>query len=131
MSVYKKDTEIKRFPRAIIVTREKDRDGHINVTAGDMATFADDIFYGSFIFASAVSYALNNNKDPIASYDREKRLGFPTHWLTHLPTTISSAKQPVVTELAINLEDTYRFEGKIFRIVKTPNRNLNLIEVKD
>lgn len=126
MSVFKKDTVVTTFPAYVIVTRQADNDGFVNLTARDELRYKGRVY----TVDSAISSALANNEDPLASYKREKSLGFKTHWISQNCVTLTNAKTEQRKLVLVDLDTYYRFEGKIFTIVTAPNDNLNFSEVK-
>lgn len=86
-------------------------------------------YYKQYSFGSAVSYALKNGDDPIASYAQEVARNHPTHWLNQCAVSLSSSKQEKKTIYEINVGDEILFEGVVFRVDTAPNDNLKLVEV--
>lgn len=86
-------------------------------------------YYKQYSFGSAVSYALKNGDDPIASYNREAERNHPTHWLNQCAVSLSSSKQEKKTIYEINVGDEILFEGVVFRVDTAPNDNLKLVKV--
>lgn len=86
-------------------------------------------YYKQYSFGSAVSYALKNGDDPIASYNREVERNNPTHWLNQCAVSLSSSKQEKKTIYEIDVYDVILFEGIVFRIDSAPNDNLKLVEI--
>jgi hypothetical protein len=125
MSVFKKQIVIASCPAFETVSRQSDRDGFINITAGEKLHFGNSLYTVN----SAASCALENNECPVAGYKREKSLGFPTHWLSQDATVISRCANEKGTAVLAELDTKYRFEGKIFTISKANNNNLSLDEV--
>lgn len=123
-SIFKKDTVIKSFPAYDIVTREKDTNGFVNVSAGDKL----HLDYSLFEVGSVVSYALENNRDPIEAYNRAIDLDHNTHWILGLGASLSNTKRDRYKVLDVDFEAVYYFEGHAFTIEKRPNNNLAFVE---
>jgi hypothetical protein len=125
MSVFKKDTVVKSFPAVDIVTREKDSQGVINVTAGDHVT--DASFHSDWVFGSVASYALENNECPFMAAERANTFGHELYWLNQSATVISSNPSTLPKRILLQPEDVVRFEGKLFTLQDAPNNNKSLI----
>jgi hypothetical protein len=125
MSVFKKDTLVKAFPAVQIVTREKDSNGVINVTAGDHIT--DDSYHSDWRFGSVASYALKNNKCPFEAAERANKLGHDLYWVSQSTIVISSTPSELPKRVLLQPEDVVRFEGKLFTLRDAPNNNKSLV----
>lgn len=85
--------------------------------------------YKMFTFGSAVSYALENNDDPINSYNECIERGHKTHWLNGNCVTVSNMKEAKKEYYLVELGDEILFEGIVFRVDKASNDNLELVKV--
>jgi hypothetical protein len=83
-----------------------------------------------FKFGSAVSYALAYCEDPIAAYSRCLKDGHPTHFLSKMPTVLTSDTHDKETRVAVDWGDEVIFEGMLFKIMQAPNSNAKLIGVE-
>lgn len=98
------------------------------VKAGDIVQIADYVhtyFTAGSVFAMAVEYS----ECPIAAYERAKKHNHSTHWLNQNGSCISTMKQPTTYYRVRSIGDHIAFEGRVFRIEKAANRNVNLVEV--
>jgi hypothetical protein len=93
------------------------------------ATKRHGILHHWFTFGSAVSYALEYREDPIEAHSKAVENGHLTHWLNTLPTTLTSDTLPKEDRVAVDWGDEVIFEGKLFKIMRAPNNNANLIGV--
>ncbi|MDX1532627.1 MAG: hypothetical protein R3230_00305 [Nitrosopumilaceae archaeon] len=82
-----------------------------------------------FTFGSVVSYALENNSDPIESYNNALDHGHPLHWLIPNAVMITAQEREKETHYYLELGDEVLFEGIIFRIEEDWNNNLKLVKV--
>ena len=127
MSVFKKDTIIDSCPAYDIVTREKDSYRHINITAGD--TLHDN--HGIHQVGSVVSSALENNNDPMVDVKRAEGFGHDLHFIFAKASILTSHRllpSERKTHLAVDFDAVYRFEGNLFTIQRTANRNLGFVK---
>ena len=75
---------------------------------------------------SAASYAIENDEDPVGSYQREVLRGYPTHWLNLNATSLTAWKQPHKMYEALEIGDLVLFEGIVFVIEPDWNGNFKL-----
>lgn len=129
MSIYKKHEVIKETPARLIVRREAHSYGNapkaINVSAGEI--MVDERMLGGWQFGSAVSYALQNNRDPIAAYEN---CAGPTHWLNGTASVLSSQPSEKELRILITEDDLICFEGSYFKVLPAPNDNKRLVNVE-
>jgi hypothetical protein len=125
MSIFTKSTVIASYPAYDIIKREKARQGYVNLVAGETLVKSDHL--GSYKINSAVSYALENNQDPIESYNQCLSNGDDTHWINAQASSLSDCKEAKKVHIEIDFETTYMFEGKWFNIKPSANNNLRLV----
>lgn len=82
-----------------------------------------------FTFGSVISYALENNSDPLEAYNDAVERGHKTHWLNANCVTLTAGKREKETHYYLELGDEVLFEGIIFRIEEDWNNNLKLVKV--
>lgn len=128
MHTFKKQSIIRSYPAYDIVRREKDRNGFINVTAGE--TMTDSSMLGGWYFGSVVSYALEYNKCPLDAVEQAKSKGHDLYWLNAHSAGVSSNPTKLDPRILIEDGDIIRFEGKLFTVAQAPNNNKQLIPYK-
>ena len=89
----------------------------------------NSFYYSMFTFGSVVSYAIENNSDPIESYNDAIDRGHDLHWLNSNCVSITSNDEAKETYYEININDEILFEGIVFRVEKDWNNNLKLVKV--
>lgn len=123
MSVYKKDTVIDTCAAWDVVTRDQDTGGFVNITVEDTLVRPDAS--GTFSPGSVVSYSLQYNRDPMKAVEDAKSRGQKLHWINANASVVSTMRKEKGKCLMIDFDQVYRFEGKLFKIVKTANNNLD------
>lgn len=135
MSVFKRDSIVDSCPawdevqRAPITSTIDGAQGAINLTANENLILKGTMH--RYYINSCVSYALENNKDPIRSYERAIANGHETHWISQHCTVITSHEQDRVTYVQVEIGQRVFFEGRLFEIGSAPNDNLRLIPVTE
>lgn len=115
-----KEHVIHEFPAYRIVRREPGRDGHIPLVYGDVL-YNDKSTYE---VGSVVGYMLETGHDPIAAVDRARERKHKLHWINARAASITSYRRAQERVVQVDFDATYKFEGRIFRIRKAPNKNL-------
>lgn len=85
---------------------------------------------GKYEVGSCASSAIEDGRCPIESYERAVRLGHNTHFLVQLATVLSAHDMPRETYISLDIDATYYYEGRLFKIERTTNRNLKFVEIK-
>lgn len=84
----------------------------------------------TYAIGSVISYALRNGEDPIKNLERAKERGHALHFVYGLAVSISNMQQARKTYIGVKVGERIRFEGRVFEIGRTFNRNLKLTEVE-
>lgn len=100
----------------------------VPLVAGDVLYDATN--HGRYHVNSCASYALADGKCPIDAYNRAVKNGHSTHFLIQEATVISNRREPAKKVIALDIDAVYYFEGRLFNIVRTFNRNLGFVEIK-
>jgi hypothetical protein len=122
-----RDTQ-KRFPRDGITVTE-----YTNIVARDSLAVAKQtrnhgILHLEYSANSCVSYALQDNRDPIACYNRAVELGHETHWVNQCASVLSATRSPQKTLVLIHDGMVVLFEG-IFFTVKIHGEHVKLVKI--
>lgn len=96
------------------------------INHGDLLFRIDLPVSGTYMPGSAASYALEYNDCPIAAYSDCVAKGHETHWINACASVISSSPAAQKDVIGVKPGDRVLFEGRIFEIIATPNRNLGL-----
>lgn len=121
-------------PAFDVVEPTRDADGHIALSHDDRFR-CPDYNFAEFRIGSLRSYAIANGECPDEAEARAERCGGAA--AGHVPVWISGCAVTLVsrdyertreTFIAVAIGDTVAFEGKVYRIEKTWNRNLKLVE---
>jgi len=104
------------------------RRGCRELKAGDRIALADDPMR-HYQMGSVASYALERNDCPIAAIERAKANRHELHFAFALATCISNPPPPKGRYIGVRFDEDYYFEGRLFRFVPAPNRNLKMVEV--
>lgn len=124
MSIFRLDTQIADYPAYNVVSRKPDSHGHINIVANEQ--LIEPKHLSRYTVGSTVSYALENNRCPIESYNQKIEQGQPVYWINQNCTVLSDSSQEKRTYLEVDFEAVYMLEGKLFIITETANNNLHL-----
>jgi hypothetical protein len=127
MAIFKKDTKINSCAAYDTVTRAKDSYGRINVSAKDLLVAGGH----TYTVGSVVSTALASNQCPMEALERAKGFGHNLHFIYNNPICISNSETIKQTMLLVDLDATYRLEGKAFKIVPAANDNLSFEYVEE
>lgn len=87
------------------------------------------VLYHWFKFGSVASYSLQYHECPIKSYELAQLRGHKLHWLTTLPTSLTSDRRAKEERIAMKFGDRVIFEGRVFEIQVAPNQNAELREI--
>ena len=143
MSVYTKEANVVAESKAFrIVTRDVQkrfpRDGitvteYTNIVARDALAVAKQtrnhgVLHMEYSANSCVSYALENNENPIASHERAIRLGHETHWVNQCAVCISNSPTPQKTLTLIHDGMVVKFEGVYFT-VRIHGEHVKLVKI--
>ena len=83
-----------------------------------------------YTLGSVIGYALKNGNCPIEALDRARDKGHKLHWANANSVVITNQAQPKEQHVAVEIGDLIRFQGRVFELVRTPNRNVGLKEVE-
>lgn len=131
MSVYKKDTEIERFPAYVIYQRDKIHKGeneYIEITAEDvLGSRHPRGYYDLYSPGSVIDYARQYNECPFEALEEEsKKYGAKMYWLLEHSVVISDTPRAPKRVVKVEAGDVVRFHGKMFTIIKNPYGRLEL-----
>jgi hypothetical protein len=85
--------------------------------------------YKMLTFGSVISYAIENNDDPIESYNDAVERGHDLHWLNKNCVSITSNNEAKETYLELNIGDEILFQGIVFRIDTYWDKSPKLVKV--
>ena len=85
--------------------------------------------YSLYKISSVFGYARDNDECPEAMLKLFEKNNDEKYHIFGLGACITSSKSPKKTYISVTEGDIVRFEGKMFRIEKTWNHNLKLVQV--
>lgn len=86
--------------------------------------------YGSFSPFDLYSLAVSENRCPVAAVERANKFGHEVYTMLNHGACISNRVEAKKNAVAIDLDATYYYCGKLFKIVKQPNSNYGLEEIE-
>lgn len=122
------EKQVANFPAYRVLKRDQTREGYVDITADDVLGLKHERgYYNKFKPGSAVSYALQYNECPIASYQDCIARGHETHWIIACASVITSHARPQETLIEVEIGMRVRFEGLIATIEKDGHSNLKFV----
>ncbi len=133
MSVFKKQAVLVSLPAYDVVVREPSyKGGYVEITAEDILGMdSKKGFFYSYSPGSVVSYALENNDDPIAAVEEAKAKNEPLIWISGRGTCLSDSPQARETLVKVEIGMLVRFEGQVTKIAAAPNNNIRFAPVEE
>lgn len=128
MTIYRKLKRVVHdYPAYDVVEYEKDHRGHIHLKAGD--TLVHDDVTQHHNIGSVCSSAIEEGDCPHEATERAKGFGHDLHYVYPIGSVISNMKTEKGRRIWINSEDTYCFEGVIFKFEPLRRDHLKMVKV--
>ena len=102
----------------------------VEIRYGELMYSIIDKHSGEFSPWDIFSYSAYHNECPIKAMNDAKKNGHPMYTMLAHGTCISSSKQDKKEALIIDTNVNYYYCGKLFKMVKEPNRNFGLVEIE-
>ncbi len=96
----------------------------INLTAGDQIVVDGQL--GTYTVGSVIACALEDNKDPIAAFERAVGFGHQTIWINQNCTVLTAHDRAKEKMIVVTIGMLVFIEGKRFKITREANNNLGL-----
>jgi hypothetical protein len=117
-----KDNVFKKFPLVMIVKREPDENGYIHIHHGEH--FTDASIVNAWQFVSIQGLAIENNECPVEAVNKAKEIGHDLHFVKKI--CLDNASLPKPNRILLSLEDVLSFEGYLFKLIPSLDKNILL-----
>lgn len=84
-----------------------------------------------YSIGSVFGYAVENNDDPMESYNRAIENNHKIHWIIALYSCLTAHKVAKKIYYEVSIGEKVYFMGKYFEITKENNDNLGLLEIEE